>query len=382
MKLSCCIIMKNEEDRIEACLRSMKKYADEVIVVDNGSEDKSYKIAEKYADKIFCCNNQDMDANRNLYILEATMPWILVLDADEFILEEDGIKIKEYLDTAEENCYGITLNRFEYLGDGQWASIKILRLFRNDKRIFYNKGKIHTSVRYSINQLGGEFGNIDRAIHHFDILIKNRTSSKRENYVNTIKSELVNASNDYKKALNNYLATEYIALEKYDCAAELLRETLDGKKNIKKGEVGQPMTMVYLTQCLIKMGKLDEAFEIANGILEIDGLDKDFYERAYFLKSEIFCRKGKYKQAIELTEKLIEINPTAAHYHINLASLFLNENMEVVLENIVKAIVLNKNILNPAIYGSGEKPNIFEHQSSFLSSTENVIKIFKKALDL
>lgn len=180
MELSCCLLVKNEEERINECLRSIKQYADEIIVVDNGSTDRTVEISKKYTDKIFKRPNGEMDANRNLYIQQAKCPWILALDADECILEADIQKIKNYLDTVSDECFGITLNRFEYLGEGRWAAIKILRLFRNDKRIYYNSGTIHTSVRYSINQIGGKVGNLDFAIHHFDILCKNRTANKRK----------------------------------------------------------------------------------------------------------------------------------------------------------------------------------------------------------
>ena len=52
MKLSVCIICKNEKDKIERCLESVK-WADEIIVLDSGSTDETRAIANKYTDKVF-----------------------------------------------------------------------------------------------------------------------------------------------------------------------------------------------------------------------------------------------------------------------------------------------------------------------------------------
>jgi len=52
VKLSVCIICKNEKDKIERCLESVK-WADEIIVLDSGSTDETRAIANKYTDKVF-----------------------------------------------------------------------------------------------------------------------------------------------------------------------------------------------------------------------------------------------------------------------------------------------------------------------------------------
>lgn len=51
MKISACVIVKNEEKNIEKCLMSINTIVDEIIIVDTGSTDKTIDIAKKYTDK-------------------------------------------------------------------------------------------------------------------------------------------------------------------------------------------------------------------------------------------------------------------------------------------------------------------------------------------
>ncbi len=96
-KLSVVIITKNEEDNIEQCLESVK-WADEIIVVDSFSTDKTVEIAKRYTKKIFLNDNSKcINLNKNLGIEKATNEWILVLDADEIVPPGLRAEIKEIL---------------------------------------------------------------------------------------------------------------------------------------------------------------------------------------------------------------------------------------------------------------------------------------------
>lgn len=88
--ISVCIIAKNEESRIEACLRSVKPCGFEIVVVDTGSADRTKEIAQKYADKVLdfpWCD--DFSAARNFSLREASNNWIFMIDCDETIKEID-----------------------------------------------------------------------------------------------------------------------------------------------------------------------------------------------------------------------------------------------------------------------------------------------------
>ena len=95
-EISLCMIVKDEEDVIGRCLESVKDIADEIIIVDTGSTDRTKKIVSKFTDKIYDFEwVQDFAKARNFSFSKATKDYILWLDADDVILEEDRKKFKE-----------------------------------------------------------------------------------------------------------------------------------------------------------------------------------------------------------------------------------------------------------------------------------------------
>ncbi len=91
--ISLCMIVKNEEAVLERCLSGVKGIADEIIIVDTGSEDATEEIAAKFTDQIFHFPWQDdFAAARNLSFSKASCDFILWLDADDVLTEENRRK--------------------------------------------------------------------------------------------------------------------------------------------------------------------------------------------------------------------------------------------------------------------------------------------------
>lgn len=84
--LTVIVLTKNEEKRIKACLESIK-WADEIIVSDNGSTDKTLEIANKYTNKISKVKFEDFASWRNDAMKNSTFEWVLFLDPDERVSE-------------------------------------------------------------------------------------------------------------------------------------------------------------------------------------------------------------------------------------------------------------------------------------------------------
>jgi glycosyltransferase involved in cell wall biosynthesis len=85
MKISACLIVKNEADNIGRCLDSLKNISNEIIVVDTGSTDNTKEIALKYSAKVFDYQWDNNFSNAKNYALEKTTgDWIIFLDADEY----------------------------------------------------------------------------------------------------------------------------------------------------------------------------------------------------------------------------------------------------------------------------------------------------------
>ena len=103
MRLSALICTKNEEDFIGLCLEHIVKYVDEIILVDNGSTDKTKEIASRYIGvKIYdypVTNN--MAEVRNFSLSKATGDWFLQIDADEIYPASEMRKIREFIETTD-----------------------------------------------------------------------------------------------------------------------------------------------------------------------------------------------------------------------------------------------------------------------------------------
>ena len=98
--ISLCMIIKNEEDTIERCLSSVEGVVDEIILADTGSDDRTKEIASRFTDKIYDFKwINDFSAARNFAYEQATMDYILWLDADDIILPEDVVKFKSLKET-------------------------------------------------------------------------------------------------------------------------------------------------------------------------------------------------------------------------------------------------------------------------------------------
>ena len=94
MKISVCLIVKNEEVVIERCLNSVVPFADEIIVTDTGSSDDTKKIAAKFTDKIYDFKwNDDFSLARNYAFSKASCDYLFWIDADDVITEENAKKI-------------------------------------------------------------------------------------------------------------------------------------------------------------------------------------------------------------------------------------------------------------------------------------------------
>lgn len=131
--LSVVIIVKNEEKRIADCLESVS-WADEIIVVDDISTDKTVEITRRYTDKVFQRKMEIEGVHRNYAYSLAGNEWILSLDADEKVSPELKDEIVRVIkEGAACNVFAIPLRN--YIGDywvrwGGWYPAYKDRLFR------------------------------------------------------------------------------------------------------------------------------------------------------------------------------------------------------------------------------------------------------------
>ena len=148
-KLSVVIITYNEEENIRACLESVK-WAEEIVIVDAFSSDKTAEIAREFTSKVFQNRWTNFSKQKNLALAKASNEWVLNIDADERATSELKQEILAILNSERQSFDGYYIPiRNHYLGKWirhcGWYPDYHLRLFRRGKGRF-NERIIHESV--------------------------------------------------------------------------------------------------------------------------------------------------------------------------------------------------------------------------------------------
>jgi glycosyltransferase involved in cell wall biosynthesis len=165
MKISACVISYNEEEKIEDCLKSLSSVADEIIIVDSLSTDKTVEIAKKYTDKIYAQKFLGHVEQKNLAVSKASNDWIISLDCDERLTSElcdSVLAVKDQLDRAD--AYKMARRTFyvyRWLNHCWYPDSKI-RLF-NRKTAKW--GGINPHDRVEVE--GDNIANLDGDILHY-----------------------------------------------------------------------------------------------------------------------------------------------------------------------------------------------------------------------
>lgn len=164
--ISAVLIVKNEEKRIDACLKSLK-WADEIIVIDNYSTDKTVRIAKRYTPKVFIRKGGVYDSvidNKNFGFQQATKDWVLSIDADEIVTNECQQEILQKIKEHKYDAFYFNFKQFvfgkEFVGP-LFTHPKVIRLFKKGKAR-YNHDYAHQTVH-----VDGTIGQIRNPIYHY-----------------------------------------------------------------------------------------------------------------------------------------------------------------------------------------------------------------------
>ncbi|MGF1515730.1 MAG: tetratricopeptide repeat protein [Elainellaceae cyanobacterium] len=148
--LSLCMIVKDEAERLAACLKSAQPIVDEIIIVDTGSTDATPEIAQQFGASVHHTPwNNDFAAPRNLALQQATQDWVLVLDADEYLTPAAIAQIPKAI-TPEDRLV-INLVRQE-IGATQSPYSLVSRLFRRHSDLCFSR-PYHAMIDDSVSDL-------------------------------------------------------------------------------------------------------------------------------------------------------------------------------------------------------------------------------------
>lgn len=211
--ISLCMIVKNEQDTLPRCLESVKDLADEIIIVDTGSTDNTCEMADKYTKKVLHFTwIDDFAAARNFSFSNASMDYILWLDADDVLLPQDQTKLlqlKKSLDNSIDSITMIYNYAFDEFGNVSFSLRRNRLVKRNCNFKWY--GPVHEYLEVSGNIMNSDIEVSHKRVHlnsgrnlaiYENRLKKGEVFSPRDRYYYA--NELAD-NNFYEKAIVNYI---------------------------------------------------------------------------------------------------------------------------------------------------------------------------------
>jgi len=202
--ISAVINVRNEAENLEKCLRSLRNFADEIIVVDMQSSDGSADIAKKYGAKLFSYRPMKyVEPARNFALSKATGKWVILLDPDEYLgltLKKELLRIslRSDVDFVKIPRKNIILGKWFH--HSNWWPDYIIRFFRRG-HVDWNKA-IHsqpTTKGNGINLLDSE----KLAIRHNNYTTISQFVTRALRYSSVQAEEL--HKNEYKLKTSDFL---------------------------------------------------------------------------------------------------------------------------------------------------------------------------------
>lgn len=165
-KISAALATYNEEENILDCIESLKQFAQEIVVVDGSSEDRTVQIAEKSGAKVIKTSNKPMfHINKNMAIDNCKGDWIFLIDADERVSKELSNEIKETVskNPAESGFWVPRANWFlgGFLKKGGAYPDSVIRLFKR------HKGRLPELSVHEQVKIDGKVGSLKCDILHY-----------------------------------------------------------------------------------------------------------------------------------------------------------------------------------------------------------------------
>jgi glycosyltransferase involved in cell wall biosynthesis len=381
--LSLCMIVKNEEQYLPKCLRSVEPVVDEMIVVDTGSTDRTKEIARAFGARVYELEWRESFAEaRNYSISKASGEWILVMDADEVLSPRDYDKLARVLKDGKSSTSAYSLITRNYIdrpnvegwrendgayaveeaGIGWFPSGKV-RLFPNDSRIKF-ENPVHEFVEPSLRKAGinKKLGNI--LIHHYGKLNEEKSFSKGETYYNLGKRKLDEMGRNVD-ALRE-LAIQAAELKKFDEAVELWKKIIILQRD-------NASAYLNLGHAYVELGKYEDALLASKRAMELDPRMKEAVHNysicelcsghvekaiaalegllrrvpghlsAVGLLGVAYIIDGRTKSGLEYIGKLWKNKNDAAEYFFNHAARLFRAGIKKYVISLLEAAIESKN---------------------------------------
>jgi glycosyltransferase involved in cell wall biosynthesis len=343
--VSLCMIVKNEEQVLERCLSSVVNLVDEMVIVDTGSTDGTKEIALKYTNNIYDFEwISDFAAARNFATSKASGEWILVLDADEYVDEENFCNFVQEIKDDNDIFDVYTAKILNFTGNLGESLVQNYhyRIYKNNGELSYYRN-IHEQIK---NNKGEQLKakNSSLLIFHSGylnktVIEKNKSERNKELLDKEMNSGVKNAFDYF-----NY-GNEYSSIGDYEKALDSYLQAYKRKTDFQLSWVST--TLVQIVICLINLKRYNEALDVIKDAEIMYNTSPEFP----YLRGEIYCLRGQFEDAKQLFLQIVDNNQQYNHIilrpdlrdqkpHTRLGEIYLYE------ENYQNSVFHYSSVLN------------------------------------
>ncbi len=313
MRLSLCMIVRDEQEMLPRCLASVADTVDEIVIVDTGSTDATVEIARSFGARVLFHEWTGSFAQaRNVSFDAAEGDWLLCLDADEVLVEEDAPLLRSLTGrTWREAFYLSETNYTGDLEDGTAVTHNALRVFRNRPEYRF-EGRLHEQIAHCLpGYLPERVEASGVRIEHYGYLGAVRDSREKSRR-NIELLRLQQAESPPTPFLYYNLGSEYAAADEPQAALAEFERAWKLLQSLPDRDSYQfaPALMSRMVKALRACGRPTDAIARAEeGLLRFQGFTDLVLEQAI---AAIALEQNE--RAIELLERCIEMGDAPRRY--------------------------------------------------------------------
>ena len=313
MTLSLCMIVKDEEEMLPRCLAAVKPAVDEMIIVDTGSSDRTVEIAESFGARVLHHEWTGSFADaRNVSLEAATGDWVIYLDADEVLVEEDAERLRACTGRVWREAFAmIETNYTGDVEDGTAMTHTALRMFRNRPEYRF-KGRLHEQMAYALpGYLTERIEYTQLRIEHYGYLgvVRDSKDKSRRN-LELLQQQVAEGMENAFQSFN--LGSEYLALGEFQTAVDHFEKSWEMLES-DPGRTVYPYVPTLANRsvtALRELGDLDAAERKADESLDLfPGFTDLVFQKAWIARS-----RGDDASARALFEECLEMGDAPSRY--------------------------------------------------------------------
>lgn len=324
--LSLALIVKDEAATLPHCLSSVHGLADQVVVVDTGSQDGTPEVARAFGAEVHAFPwSDDFAAARNASLAACTGDWILILDADEAVDAQDHTRLRQALAAPGAEAYRLTLRNYYASGTqsliGQavkpnpggyaegrdWpycADFQALRLARRHEGLAF-QGRIHELLDPWFEAQNLPIRPLEAVIHHYGKVFQDREARKKAWYLDLARQEARRDPTSYQAQFN---------LLQQALAAASWTESLAAAEACLKHQP-LPLALLGAGLALQELGRPTEALAHLDALIA----QQPGHSLARCRRGVSLALLGRGDEALQTWKAVRREDPGCALAHLNLA---------------------------------------------------------------